>query len=159
RIPPPTMTPARAIGLPRACCWASSPGAVPLRVLPGQMPDLQSTDPDRHRCRVIGIVVFGYEHGVDVLAHALFPRLGSCQIPQVVLVKGFPAYLQTLVAVQQHNLRIVAHPARPLISLAARRLATLDLLTATSATPENPHLCCLLPNSARHESRTLNVLI
>jgi hypothetical protein len=132
--------------------------AVPLRVFPGQVPHFQPADPDRHRIRVIGIVVFGDQHGADVLAHTLFAWVGSGQMPQVGLVKGLADHLQVLVAVQQRSLRAVPHPARPLIRLAAS-LVRPDMLATASLTPENPHVWCPLPNSAGRESQTLHLFI
>src|SRR6266545_3753883 len=74
-------------------------GAVSLRVLPGEVPDFQPVDPDRHRVWVVGIVVFGDQHGADVLAHTLFAWVGSGQMPQVGLVVGLADHLQVLGAV------------------------------------------------------------
>jgi hypothetical protein len=123
-------------------------GAVPLRVLPGQVPDFQPVDPDCHCVRVIGVVIFGDQYGIDVFAHPLFAWAGSGQLSQIGLVERLADHFQVLITVQQRNLRAVAHPTRALIGL-LDSLVSPVVLTVTWLTPENSHVACLAPQQCK----------
>jgi hypothetical protein len=69
-----------------------------------QVAYLQPLHPDRHRVRVVGIVVLGNQHRIDGVAYPLVRPARTHQAPQILLVVRLADHFQIVTAVEERNL-------------------------------------------------------
>ena len=80
-----------------------------------QVAYLQPLHPDRHRVRVVGIIVLGNQHGIDGVAYSVIRPARTHQAPQILLVVRLADYFQIVTAVEKRNLEAIPYPGRSFI--------------------------------------------
>ena len=89
-----------------------------------QVTYLQSLHPDRHRVRVVGIVLLGNQHGTDRVAYPVIRPARTHQAPQILLVVRLADYFQIVTAVEEGSLAI-PHPGGSFVPAGCYRSSLL----------------------------------
>src|SRR5690348_11906301 len=88
---------------------------IPAGISTRQVAYLQPLHPDRHRVRVVGIVLLGDQHGIDGLAYPVIGPARTYQPPQILLVVRLADDFQIVTAVEQRNLDAIPYPDRSFV--------------------------------------------
>ena len=74
---------------------------------------MQTVDPYRYGVRVVGVVIFGHQYGVNLLADGFLRRGISGEALQFVLAEGFAYDFQSLISAEENGLSAIHHPSGP----------------------------------------------